>query len=127
MSASLSHIIQELADDLKSFNRNDILVNFSEKETYELSDETNELVISSDSEILRPYKKAKLIFRESGTTVFCLSKGILKWEFNGAECESPIMMCPAEITLDKVKNKFKISWEDEDAFLNPFILFYFKK
>ena len=127
MSTSLAYIIQELADDLKSFNRNDILVNFSEKETYEIADETNELVISSDSEILRTYKKAKLVFRESGTTVFCLSKGILKWEWNGAVCESPILLFPAEIILDKVKNKFKITWDDEDAFLNPFILFYFKK
>ena len=127
MSASLTHIIQELADDLKSFNRNDVLVNFSEKDAYEIVEETNELEISSESEILRTYKKAKLIFRESGTTVFCLSKGILKWEWNGAECESPILLCPAEISLDKVKNKFKISWDDDDAFLNPFILFYFKK
>ncbi len=127
MENSIQHSIQELADDLKRFNRNDVLVNFSDKEVFEVPIETTELVLKAEGELLQTFKKSQNIFRESGTSVFCLSKGILNWEWNGTTCVTPIFLCPASIKMDKVKKKFQISWANEEALLNPFLAFYFLK
>lgn len=127
MSNAIQHNIQELADDLKRFNRNDILVHFSPEDPLDLADGLEEIILPAEGSLLKTYTKAKTIFRESGTSVLCISKGILKWEWNGAACESPILLCPSTIQHDKIKKTFRLQWQPEEAFLNPFLVFHFQK
>jgi hypothetical protein len=127
LSKTVKHNIQELADELKTFNRNDVLVHFADKDPFDLEAGQSTILLKNEGEIAKTYKKAQTVFRESGTSVFCISKGILKWEWNGALCESPIFLFPATIRLDKIKNNFSLSWENSEGFLNPFLLFYFQK
>lgn len=127
MSNSLKHIIQEFADELKTFNRNDVLVSFSDNDTFEIPAEIRAICLPAEGYLMKTFKKTQDLFRESGTSVFCLSKGMLQWEWNDIPCETPILLCPATIKLDKVKKQFDISWENEEAFLNPFLRFYFQK
>lgn len=127
MSKTVKNNIQELADELKTFNRNDVLVNFTDKETLDIAEGQSTVIVTNEGEISSTYKKAQAVFRESGTSVFCISKGLLKWEWNGAMCETPILLIPAQIRLDKIKNSFTLAWDSEEGFLNPFLRFYFEK
>lgn len=127
MSNSIQNSIQELADELKAFNRNDVLVNFLEKEQISLVDKQSEIDLPVEGELRKTIKKARTQFRESGASVFCLSKGILKWEWKGTICESPILLYPSQFKENRIKKQYEISWDLEEGFVNPFLKFQFQK
>lgn len=127
LSQTVSHSILELVNELKSFNRNDILVNFSGNETIEIPDDQQQLIIPADTALNKSFKRAQAVFRESGTSVFCVSKGILHWNWKGTACETPIFLFPCQLTFDKIKGLYTLQWDHEDGFINPFLVFYFER
>ncbi len=127
MSESIQNTIQTLADELKQFNRNDVLVNFSNEPSLSLEKMASNIELPNESELRNTLRKARTLFRESGTSVFCLSKGILKWDWNGTDCHTPILLIPCDFKENKIKKNFMLSWENKEAFLNPFLKHFFKR
>ncbi len=127
MSESIRNIIQNLADELKMFNRNDILVNFQDKSSVTLNEISSEIELPIEGELQQSIKKANAHFRESGTSIFCLSKGILEWEWKGMPCQTPIILYPCDFKENRIKKNYHLKWDSEEGFLNPFLKFHFEK
>jgi hypothetical protein len=121
------HSISDLVNELKVFNRNDVLVNLKESECLLISVTESAFSLPKTLELDRIFKKSQLIFKESGAAVFCISNGVLEWEWKGNTCQSPVFLCPAQIRLDKIKQVYHISFDPEEVFLNPFLKISFQK
>ncbi|MFA7272356.1 MAG: AAA domain-containing protein [Crocinitomicaceae bacterium] len=127
MVKNAQHSISDLVNELKVFNRNDVLVNLKESECLLTSVTESAFSLPKTHELDRIFKKSQLIFKESGAAVFCISNGVLEWEWKGTTCQSPVILCPAQIRLDKIKQIYHISFDPEEAFLNPFLKISFQK
>jgi superfamily I DNA and/or RNA helicase len=120
------HNIAELANELKIFNRNDILVNVGQSPILNITNNENSVLLKQNVELHKIYKTSLLHFKESGTHIFCVSAGVLVWDWKGKSCESPILLCPAKIKFNKIKQEYQITFDEEEAFLNPFLLVRFQ-
>ncbi len=126
MEKTIEHTITDLANELKVFNRNDVLVNLAQSQKLDLEYDEKSTTLHQSLELNKIYKTARQHFKESGAHVFCVSSGILVWDWKGKTCESPIILCPAEITFNKIKQEYKITFDETEAFLNPFLAVEFQ-
>lgn len=126
MDKTVEHSITDFANELKFFNRNDVLVNMHQSYKIALLQEQNPITLNDDVELSKIFKTYRQHFKESGAHVFCISSGILVWEWKGKTCESPILLCSAEIKFDKVRREYTIYFDETEAFLNPFLTVEFQ-
>ncbi|MGJ8660937.1 MAG: AAA domain-containing protein [Bacteroidota bacterium] len=127
MSKSEQHNIKDLADEIRVFSRNDVLVNISKSPVIVLEADNFVYFESASTEINRIAKFAQQTFKESGTQIFCVSEGVLHWEWKGKACASPVLLCPAALKYNKIKQEYKITFDSDDAFINPFLIVEFQK
>ncbi len=121
------YTITDLADEIRVFSRNDVLVNIGDAPKVDLDATSYSFKIQPDQTINRIAKTARQLFKENGAHVFCLSEALLKWEWKGKICASPILLCPANISFNKIKQEYQVDFNQEDAFVNPFLLVEFQK
>jgi hypothetical protein len=120
------HNITDFANELKVFNRNDVLVNIHSSLKIDGLAEGQILTLPENLELNKIYKTSRQQFKENGSTIFCLSSGIVIWEWKGKTCESPIMLCPGRIEFNKIKREYTVSFDPNDSFINPFLLVEFQ-
>jgi superfamily I DNA and/or RNA helicase len=110
--------IQEIIQETKSFNRDDVLVNL----TSELEAGSGlEFVLPLSKELKKEIDKAKAYYRDSGSRVLCKTSGLLEWEYKGKTCLSPLLLYPLDFTLDKIKKEYCFKTEEALFIINPFL------
>lgn len=126
LSNDVKNSIKELLNESTQFNVNDVLVHV-DKENKKLFFTDKAAHFSLDEfpkVILRETKKTK---KESGVNTLCLAKGTVGLSISGKEVQTPILLSPAEYTIDKIKGIIDISYLEESAFINPFLKQYFNE
>lgn len=126
MDKTVEHNITDFVNELKFFNRNDVLVNIHQSYKIDILQEEKSITLTDDAELSKIFKTSRQQFKESGAHVFCVSSGILVWEWKGRTCESPILLCSAQIKFDKIRREYKIAFDKNEAFINPFLAVEFQ-
>ncbi|MBU2019390.1 MAG: DUF4011 domain-containing protein [Bacteroidetes bacterium] len=118
-------IIKQLINELSAFSRNDLLVQLSIDQCVEIEESSEEICLAEDSQITKIYKKSVDEFKETGASIFCVSSGVLKWDYLNSPTASPIFIYPATIKKDKVRGLYKVTYDQVEGFLNPFLVRHF--
>lgn len=120
-------MIEELINDLTSFNVNDILVHVHRDDMTAASIQDGRIQLAMTTGLKKKYNQSLLHFRETGVHLLCLTKGILKWNYRDRECFTPILLVPLQYTYDKVRQELQAEWEEGEWFVNPFLVRHFQQ
>lgn len=121
MSQSLKNRIQELLSESIQFNTNDVLVNIDMENKLLVFNE-GKLVFATDTfprRILLDSRKNK---KESGINSLCETVGIVTQKINGKDVQTPILITPLEVSINKIKGEVTFTRNEEEQFINPFLL-----
>lgn len=121
MSNNFRNRVNELLQESVQLNTNDVLVHVDE-ENGKLVFNQDKLVFDLNSFPKRIISEAKKLQKESGINALCETKGVLKHQFNSKEVLTPIFLYPLEITVNKVKEEITFLRNEEDRFINPFLI-----
>lgn len=121
LSKSLKNRIQELLSESIQFNTNDVLVHIHTD---------NKVLIFNESQLVFPQEfiQKKILSdavknnKESGINSLCEVRGTISHIINGKKVESPIIICPLEFSVNKVKKEVTFTRNEDDEFLNPFLV-----
>ena len=126
LSQTLKNRIQELLSESIQFNTNDVLVNIEvDNKTLVFND--RQLIFDSGIFPKRILLDAKKNKKESGINSLCETCGIVKQIINGKDVQTPIMIFPLQVSLNKIKGELTFTRNEEDAFINPFLLRHIKE
>ncbi len=130
MNPNYFTIIRELLLSVSNFSSNDLLVNVSGKHAIRINTtafENNQLTFPlNDPQIKNLLKQSEQFRKEQGIFPLCLAEGFVSWEFRKTVVETPVWLIPCKIDLDKVNQLVRVSMDQEDSFLNPFIRYRLK-
>lgn len=119
MKSGIQNRIQELFIQSSTFTKNDVLVNILPgKDIFVFAGET--FVLFED--ISGIVKSANNSIKESGTNPLCKTSGLIHWQIDEVEVQSPLLITPIYFSVDKVRNQVDLNWEEETSFVNPFII-----
>ena len=122
MKSELEHTIRNLLFETRQFNANDVLVNC-------LSDSI--LTLKSETELLEPFPRERVkkvvsfatkVQKESGIFPLCFAQFSFKWTYKSTEIISPLFLTPLEAITNKVSQEITFQQDEDDRFINPFIL-----
>ena len=71
--------------------------------------------------------EAKKNKKESGINSLCETHGTVEHLINGKIVQTPILICPLEISINKFINQISFTRSEEDEFINPFLLRHINK
>jgi hypothetical protein len=108
-------------DELTHFQSDDILVHLHPERTLH----ENEWVDLNQPKVQRVLREAQRIYRELGVQAFCQSKGLMRWDKQGKQIETPIYL--SDVPLDfKKSNIFARTEFEESYYLNPYFDRWFR-
>jgi len=120
LSTEIKHRINDFLQESTHFNANDVLIHASvENKKLHYS---NELLFPLDefpAIILRETKKFK---KETGVNILSRSSGIVTFTFEKREVQAPIILHSLDYSIDKLKKQISFSVEEDEWFVNPFLL-----
>ena len=121
MELGLKEQLLGFKDELTHFQSDDILVHLhSEKVLNE-----TEWAEPNQPKAQRILRETQRIYREIGVQVFCQCRGIMRWEKQGKELETPIYL--SDVSLDFKKSSIQVKTElEEDFYLNPYFDRWFR-
>ena len=121
MEPEFKDLLAEYKDELTHFQSDDILVHLH---VDKILQET-EWAEPNQPKAQRILRETQRIYREIGVQVFCQCKGIMRWEKQGKELETPIYLC--DVSLDFKKSSIQVRTElEEDFYLNPYFDRWFR-
>ena len=78
--------------------------------------------LAMSPELKKTVAKAKQFHREQGSNILCLTKGVLKWNYQNQACLTPIVICPIEHKINKIKQELELTYDEDVQFINPFLI-----
>ncbi len=124
MEAAVRNRIKSLLEEASQLNANDPLVNIDLSQL--VVPEGKPLLFPFDSGFSRLYKKADKEFKETGVFPLCVIFGALKLEFKSKEIQIPLVLVPIAVRVNKLNAQFELDYQEEDAFVNPYLIQHFK-
>lgn len=125
MEKVLKHTISDLLEASSHFNINDILVDVEQNaHNVWLGDQLKIDLNTFPKKIL---KDALSNIKETGIHSLCRMKGVIFLNDKKNTYKSPIFLSPLEYKVDKIKNEVTFTPNENNTFLNPFVLSYLKK
>ena len=121
VSGTSKHRIQELLNDASQFNANDLLVNCQHGNVLSIPF-ANRLVLPMQNDLKQLVSTSIKTKKEQGVFSLCIALGLIDWELKGEAIETPLFLFPCSIEILKVTQEVKISIEEEEAFINPFLI-----
>lgn len=119
MENRFSDLLHQLIRDANSYAANDVLVNVSDSKNC-IPFSENEIL---EYELLNPiYQKNQRFIKETGTSMLCITKGVIDWNLNSKEVKTPLIIIPVSVSLNKVTKKFSYEYEESDAIVNPYLV-----
>lgn len=109
--------IANLLHEASEFNANDLLVHLNFEHCYSYENEP-----SFPWEAIRKIiLKSQNLIKESGVNPLCIVKGSIKWERNGTEIQSPLLLFPTSFKHNKVTKIVELTIDEEAVLVNPFV------
>lgn len=97
------------------------------EETIDLSNITTNKNLSDLQRTLRNLRnKAKTAVEEQGVNVLYLTFGFLKWteaDYSKQEISSPLILVPAELTIESITSPYKLKLHEDEIVLNPTLVY----
>lgn len=125
LEEDMCSLIRNLADELKSFNSADLLVNISGHSLKPLALEGLSHSLPYDNELKKIHQTSNQHFRETGVNLLSLARGVLQWSHQGKEFQTPLLIYPIEAQFNKIKQELELQFDQEEGFLNPYLVYYF--
>ncbi len=131
MSNSHVYKLEDFVSELSSVALSDILVNVTNenkgilKLNFEIIAENFSLPFSS--KINQVYKIALNFKKNSDVQSLCLVSHIFSWKFKEKDLETPLFLFPLQVKVNKIKQQFDFSLDENLFFINPFLVNTFKK
>ena len=126
LSKELKNSISELLKESSQFNVNDVLVH-AEAENAKLflvQDSLHFDLADFPKSILKEAEKTR---KESGVNSLCLAEGIVHILMNGKEVQTPVLLTPLIVVVNKLQKTVKFQPQIEEAFVNPFLSIHLEK
>jgi len=119
----LKNTIHDLRIESTQFNANDVLVNVeaSNKNLFFTSNELNFALSDFPKKIIAETTKLK---KESGVNALCCANGIVSLIVGDKSIQTPIFLTPLEFTINKIKQTIVFEKQEDEQFINPFLLFH---
>jgi hypothetical protein len=122
MELGLKEQLLGFKDELTHFQSDDILVHINSERTLN----EKEWIAFNQPKVQRVLREAQRIFREIGVQAFCQSKGLMRWERQGKNVETPLYLC--DVPLEFKKSTILAKTEIEESFyLNPYFDRWFRQ
>lgn len=123
MIQELKNTIQDLRIESTQFNANDVLVNIerSDKNLFFTTDELKYKLDELPKKILTDANKIK---KESGVNALCVVNGIVNLTVGEKTIHTPLILTPLEFKINKIYQTIVFDRQDEEQFINPFLLFH---
>jgi hypothetical protein len=122
VSDAVKHKILQLLQDASQFNTNDVLVGIDNGAVIEFDFQSVGKEIELNSSLKSIINTAKKTERELGVFPLCIAKGIIEWEFKQSNIRTPLWLIPCEVSVKKVDNSVVFTLNEENAFINPFVI-----
>lgn len=122
VSEGVKHRILQLLADTSQFNANDVLVNIDSNAILPFAANSLQIVKDLSPEIRLIVKTAQKTEKEQGIFPLCVSKGIIEWEFKQSVVRTPLLMFPCKTEISKVNNTIQFDLDEENSFINPFLV-----
>ncbi len=121
----LRNNILALLEESSQFNTNDVLVNIRDdhKKLLFIDELTPISLDEFPKAILRETKNTQ---KESGTNPLCLARGEVTISVRSKKVKTPILLSPLTYKLEKVTKFYIFSEEEDNSFLNPFLVNHLK-
>lgn len=125
MNIELIERLQELIFESSNFNSNDILVRIKKDDPkcVELGSTNDILVKDIPTKIIRDQKST---IKETGLNPLCLVRYAIQLPENELGEVTPLVLHPLEVE-NKPFEESKLIFDDEEFFINPYIINHFKK
>src|SRR5690606_5593736 len=98
-------VLEDLKNELISFQSNDVLVHIHAKphlwETISAPENTGEYVVLAEGKWEKLYKRFQEIYKESGIQTACFVSKTIVWNYRNECIESPLVLIPLEVKLNK--------------------------
>lgn len=116
---------EDLKNELISFQSNDVLVNIHAKphlwEAVSAPENIGEYTVPAEVKWEKLYKRFQEIYKESGIQTACFVSKTIVWKYKNERIESPLVLIPLEVQLNKNLQQIVFKPDLEQTFLNPFI------
>ena len=122
MSAEIKHRIKDFLNESTHFNLNDVLIHL-EKDNRKLLF-SDDLIFDLDNFPSLIIRETKKTLKESGVNTLSRSTGVLMFQYEGRDIHTPIFLHSLEVKNDRIKRKVHFSLQEEDWFVNPFLINY---
>jgi hypothetical protein len=116
--------IKSLLEEESQLNASDPLVHIDPSKLVVIENKQGQFPF--DSEFSRLYKKADKEFKETGVFPLCAILGVLNLEFKSREIQTPLILVPLEVRVNKLNAQFELDYQDDAAFVNPYLIQHFK-
>ena len=124
LSEELKNSIQRLLEESSHFNANDVLVNAqTENKKLFFSDELSFGIADFPKRILTEAKKTH---KEAGVNSLCLASDLVEVKIKETHVNTPIFLHSLSYAIDKVRQVISFTFNEEEAFLNPFLVQHLK-
>lgn len=121
MELGLKEQLLGFKDELTHFQSDDILVHLHVDKVLK----ETEWVEPNYPKAQRILRETQRIYREIGVQAFCRCRGVMRWEKQGKELETPIYL--SDVSLDFKKSSIQAKAELEgDFYLNPYFDRWFR-
>lgn len=131
LSNEVRNIISQLLSESSVFNANDVLVDAKNdhRALHFLASkvDTSALAFPLSEFPKRILSDARTNMKESGVNTLCLAHGLLELELNGRIVQSPVLLIPLSVAVDRIQQRVTFQMLEDTAFVNPFILNHFRK
>jgi hypothetical protein len=130
---SNSHLykLEDFVSELSSVALSDILVNVNEqnKAVFKLNFDcvSPNFSLPFSSNLNQIYKVALNFKKNSDVQSLCLISHIFSWKLKEKELETPLFLFPLQVKVNKIKQQFDFSLDENTYFVNPFLVNAFKK
>ena len=121
MSLDIKNTLQQLLEESRNFNQNDLLVKVS-MDSSKVVEFSGKLSYDKGEFPAAILKEAKKQFSESGINSLCLTNGLITLPNGESTISTPILLIPCEYAVVKRTNHITIELLDEDVFVNPYLL-----
>jgi len=122
----LKNSIAGLLKESSQFNSNDVLVHadLQNPKLFEVHTSLEFVLSDFPKSILREADKTR---KESGVNSLCLARGSVQLTLNTKEVNAPILLTPLTYSVDRLKKTILFEAQEEDAFINPFLISFLDK
>ncbi|MCE3296745.1 MAG: hypothetical protein K0R65_2459 [Crocinitomicaceae bacterium] len=130
MIAEQTYRLEDFISELSAFSFSDVLVDLDaeSKGVFVLEENIREqLLLPYSGRFNQLYKIAVQYKKVSDIQSLCAARFLIRWKVKERLVSTPLLLVPVHCSWNKVKQEFKLVFDEENTFVNPFISHYLQR